>query len=161
VLEKTVREQHPNVVVWLSTWELADRLDPATNQVLKLGTPAHDRALLAQMAEQAQRLTADGAHLVLLTATPRAPSDENGRPADGQDGRYAHYNALLRRFASEHRQNVSLVNTMPLVCPGGAPCPKDVRGVVLRPDGGHFTHETAPIIGRWLLPKLAVYAPPT
>jgi hypothetical protein len=160
VLEQLVRDWNPDVVVWSSTWELSDRLDPATNTVLKLGTPSHDRALLAQMEEQHDRLTAAGARIALLTIPPRAASDETGRPGDGEDGRYAHYNKVLRTFAKRHPDTVTLIDTVPFVCPGGVPCPKDVHGVVLRPDGGHFTHDTAPVIGRWLFPRLVAAAPP-
>src|SRR5581483_10261297 len=157
VLATTTVEQHPDVVLWSSSWELSDRLDPTTGQVLKLGTKAHDAALLASIDQAAHTLTAGGAHLVLLTVPPRAPSDVS--PADGQDGRYAHYNNLLREYARAHAQNVSVVDIMPFVCPTGPPCPAKVRGVVLRPDGGHYTHQTAPIIAKWLWPKLLAADP--
>ncbi|MCZ7536496.1 MAG: hypothetical protein M5T61_11720 [Acidimicrobiia bacterium] len=47
-----------------------------------------------------------------------------------------------------------MIDFASLVCPGGAPCPEEVDGVRLRPDGAHFTEETAPWIARKLLPLL-------
>jgi hypothetical protein len=157
VLQQTVAEQHPDLVLWFSSWELSDRLDPATNKVLKLGSPANDAALLAGIDNAATTLTSQGARVVFLTVPPRAPSDL--RPADGQDGRYAHYNKLLEEYASEHAKQMSIIDLMPFECPKGPPCPARVNGVVLRPDGEHFTHQTAPIIAKWLWPQLLALAP--
>jgi hypothetical protein len=97
---------------------------------------------------------------VILTVPPRAPGLESGSPADGQDGKYAHYNALLRTYVREHPNVAMLINDLSFVCPGGVPCPAKVNGIALRPqDGTHFTHQTAPIFGRWLLPQLEAVAP--
>jgi peptidoglycan/LPS O-acetylase OafA/YrhL len=157
VLHETVAEQHPDLVLWFSSWELSDRLDSATNKVLKLGSPANDAALLSSVNSAASTLTSQGAHLVILTVPPRAPSD--ARPADGQDGRYAHYNQLLEQYAAAHAKQVSVIDLMPFECASGPPCPEKVNGVVLRPDGEHFTHQTAPIIAKWLWPQLLALAP--
>jgi hypothetical protein len=154
VLDTIVREQKPEVVMWMSSWELSDRLDPTTGKLLERGTPEHDRALLASIDAQVHRLTVDGARVVFLTLAPRAPSDESGIVADGQDGRYAHYNALLRRYARAHPANVSVIDLAHYVCPSGPLCSATVHGVVLRPDGAHFSHTTSPIVARWLLPQL-------
>jgi peptidoglycan/LPS O-acetylase OafA/YrhL len=157
VLRETVSEQHPDLVLWFSSWELSDRLDTATNKVLKLGSPSNDAALLSGIDGAASTLTSQGARVVFLTVPPRAPSDV--RPADGQDGRYAHYNQLLQRYAAEHAKQVSIIDIQPFVCPSGPPCAAKVRGIVLRPDGEHFTHQTAPMIAKWLWPQLLALAP--
>jgi hypothetical protein len=157
VLQQTVSEQHPDIVLWFSSWELTDRLDPTTNKVLKLGSPADDAALLSSIDSAARTLTSHGAHLVLLTVPPRAPSD--ARPADGQDGRYDHFNNILREYADAHPRQVSVVDIVPFLCPSGPPCPAKVHGVVWRPDGGHFSHTTAPIFAKWLWPQLLAHAP--
>jgi peptidoglycan/LPS O-acetylase OafA/YrhL len=158
-LEKTVAEQQPDVVVWLSSWELADRLDPDTGEVLKLGTAAHERALLQSIDEQVQRLTTGGARVVLLTLAPRSESTTSDRDAEPPGNPTEDYNRLLQRYARQHRDKVTLVDIVPFVCPGGAPCPQEVHGVLLRPDGGHFTEETSPILARWLMPKLILAKP--
>jgi peptidoglycan/LPS O-acetylase OafA/YrhL len=157
VLKEVVAGQQPDVVLWSSSWELTDRLDVATNQVLHFGTKAADDALLRNIDEAATTLTSAGARLVILTVPPRGPSDV--RPADGPDARFAHYTALLRRYVAQHRATTSLVDIIPFVCPGGAPCPAKVHGVTLRPDGGHFTHETSPLFAQWLFPKLTAFGP--
>jgi peptidoglycan/LPS O-acetylase OafA/YrhL len=159
VLEQIVREQKPDVVMWMSSWELSDRIDPDTNTLLRRGTPAHDRALLASIDVQAKRVTAGGAHLVFLTLAPRAPSETSGIAADGQDGRYAHYNDLLRTYAREHEDTVSVIDLSHYLCPSGPPCATKVHGVVMRPDGAHFSRATSPIAARWLLPQLEAADP--
>jgi hypothetical protein len=159
VLASLVRDHHPRVIAWFSSWELSDRLDLATNTVLKLGTPAHDAALLASIDAAVHILTADGAKVVLLTLPPRAPNDNVGRPADAPGGPTVHYNALLSQYARQHRDVASVVDLSEFVCPGGAPCARIVHGVQLRgTDGAHFTRATAPVVGRWLLPQLRAIA---
>jgi hypothetical protein len=152
-----INEWNPKVVLWSSTWEISDRLDLTTKRILKYGSTAGDAALYAAIDAAAHRLTARGAHLVLLTVAPRAPSDV--APADGPGGTWVHYNEMLRRYAAAHPRTVSVLDIMPFLCPSGAPCPAKVDGVVLRPDGGHFTQQTAPIVARWLLPRLETFAP--
>jgi hypothetical protein len=159
VLEQIVQEQRPDVVVWMSSWELSDRIDTNTNTLLRRGTPAHDRALLASIDAQAKRVTAGGAHLVFLTLAPRAPGETSGIAADGQDGRYAHYNDLLRTYAREHKATVSVIDLSHYLCPSGPPCAAKVHGVILRPDGAHFSRTTSSIAAHWLLPQLEAAAP--
>jgi hypothetical protein len=158
-LEQTVAEQQPDVVVWQSSWEVADRKDPDTGEVLKLGTAAHDRELLESIDAQAKRLTANGARIVMLTLAPRSESTTSEREAEPPGNPTEDYNRLLRRYARQHSDKVTLLDIVPFVCPGGAPCPQQVHGVLLRPDGGHFTRETSPVLARWLMPKLIAAKP--
>lgn len=144
----------PDLVVWLSTWDLADRM--VDGQVIRANTFEGDRALLDSMEEAYDRLTAGGAHIVLLTIAPNARSD--ARPADDDaDGDIAHYNNLLTVFARRHPRSVSVVDLAAMICPGGAPCPDNVEGWRLRPDGGHFTEETSPLVAQKLVPILEGY----
>lgn len=146
-----ISRHDPDLVVWLSTWDLADRL--VDGEVVRAGTPEGDSALLGSMEEARKRLTAGGARVVLLTVAPNAPSDT--APADDDsDGEKSHYAALLRRFAAAHPRTVSVVDLAALVCPGGPPCPEEVDGIRLRPDGGHFTRETSPWVAERLVPML-------
>ena len=68
--QKLIAQQRPDLVVWLSTWETADRL--VDGKHLKFGTPEHDAALLQAM-EDAQR----------SPRTRRADRDPHGAAARG------------------------------------------------------------------------------
>jgi hypothetical protein len=148
-LDRLVGEIDPDVVVWSSSWELADRLEDG--EVVEFGSREHDAALRASIDDAAQTLTSRGARLVLLGVVPRAASDV-GDAQDGAD--QAHYNALLRRYAELHR-GVVFVDLMPLLCPGGPPCPAEIDGFRPRPDdGGHLTEETSPWLAERLWPQI-------
>jgi peptidoglycan/LPS O-acetylase OafA/YrhL len=150
VLDGLIANDDPDVVVWLSTWELGDR--EVNGRHLRWGTKAYDDALVNAVDEQARRLTARGAHIVFLTPVPHAPND---RPfPDAPPERYEHYRDLLEQYAADHPYQASVVDLMPLVCPSGPPCPMEVDGVELRPDGTHFSEETAPKVAEKLLPLI-------
>ncbi|MCZ7536497.1 MAG: acyltransferase [Acidimicrobiia bacterium] len=72
-----IEEQDPDLVVWLSTWDLADRL--VDGRVIRANTPEGDEVLLASMDVAHDRLTARGAHIALLTV-PRTPGATPQRP---------------------------------------------------------------------------------
>jgi peptidoglycan/LPS O-acetylase OafA/YrhL len=150
VLRELVDGHEPDVVVWYSTWELADRREDGEH--LRYGSAAHTRALRRALDDAVETLTARGARLALLTVVPRTDGEVARADADA-DGEVAAYNALLRRVAASHA-GVEVVDLFPLVCPGGPPCPVEVGGERLRPDGGHYTRDTSPWLGERLLPLL-------
>lgn len=146
-----VRDFDPDVVVWHSTWEMTDRRENGLH--LKAMTKAHDEALLAEMEVAYGRLSAGGARVVFLLVVPRGPGEI--LPAeDGSDGKVAHYNELMQRFSAEHPDNTAVVDLNKIVCPDGPPCPEKIDGVILRPDGGHYTLETSPWLAERLLPAI-------
>jgi hypothetical protein len=131
-----LEETHPDVVLWLSTWEAGDVL--VAGRVLHLGTPESDAWLLADMDDVRRQVDAVGARLVFVTNAPTAP---NPRAPVAPDNavRLETLNALYHRFADLHPDDTGVADLAPLVCPGGPPCPTAVDGVVLRPvDGGHY-----------------------
>jgi len=151
VQSSLIANHDPDLVVWLSTWDLGDRR--VDGHVIHSNTPEGDRALLDSMEEARARLTSGGARIALLTIAPNAASDT--APADEDaDSNIAHYNNTLAIFAARHQGSVSVVDFAALVCPGGPPCPEVVEGVRLRPDGAHFTRETAPWVAARLVPLL-------
>jgi hypothetical protein len=150
-----IRKTHPDVVLWSSSWEVSNRYDPETKTVLHFGTRRADRVLLGAIDAAARRLTADGAHLVFLTVAP--PGATATKPGDVGHAE-THYNDLLREYAAKHAATMSVLDVMPFVCPDGPPCAATVDGVALRPDSIHYTHETAPIVARWLFPHLVAVA---
>ena len=138
--DTAVGQLDPDVIVWTSTWEKADLLIGGRTYVS--GTPAGDRVMLEQMDLTLARITRKGARVVVVTSAPSAPND--GDLTDGTkkriaDQSYARLRRIEERFAERHRDQVTLVDLAARVCPGGAPCPAEVDGVNLRPDGRHFT----------------------
>jgi len=146
-----IETQDPDLILWLSTWDFADRI--VDGNVIHANTPEGDRALLDSMEGVYDRLTAGGAQIVLLTVAPNARSDA-GAASDDADSDVAHYDNMLAVFAARHPRSVSVVDLAAIVCPGGAPCPDEVDGLRLRPDGAHFTEETAPWVAEKLVPIL-------
>jgi len=138
----------PQLVLWMSMWEVNDRV--VDGELIRFGSDEWDRMMLGKIDEAATRLTSGGAHLVITTIAARASSDFAPSSPD-EDVRYERLNELYRRYAREHPQTVSVIDFARVVCPGGAPCPRTVDGVDLRPhDGLHFTPDSA----RWAAPRL-------
>jgi peptidoglycan/LPS O-acetylase OafA/YrhL len=152
-----VATHDPDVVVWHSTWEMADRRGD-DGEHLRYGTPEHDAALRADIEAAVDRLTAGGARVVFLLVVPRAESDTV--PADGEDAaaRVEHFNAILRSVAEDRPDDVAYVDLNPIVCPGGVPCPTEVDGIRLRPDGGHFVEASTHWLAARLLPQILAAA---
>jgi hypothetical protein len=149
-LSDAVQQADPQVVVWLSTWETADQL--VNGQFYAFGTPAADAMLLEEFEQSREVLTAGGARLAMVTIAPRAEQSAtvpNDNPAEDQQ--YLHLDELIRTFAAQHTDSVTVVDLAKIVCPSGPPCPVDVDGVDLRPnDGGHFAGDGP----AWVAPRL-------
>ena len=146
----TLDRDHPDLVVWMSTWEVNDRI--VQGERIRFGDPAWDGMMLEKIDEAARRLTSSGAHLVIMTMAPRAPN-ELVPPSDAAEtSRYLRLNELYTQYARAHTDTVSVVDFAGAVCPGGPPCPRTVDGIEPRPlDGLHFTPETARWGSQWLL----------
>jgi hypothetical protein len=145
-----VAKYQPQVVLWLSSWEAGDHLFSGVYQ--KFGTPAGDVAMLREFEAARQRLTADGAVLVMLTVPGIAVNSDRrvgGDPA--LDKAFRHLTKLMRTFAAQHPDSVRVADLARIVCPSGSPCPEFVDGVRLRPtDGAHYTGAGP----AWVAPRL-------
>ena len=140
--ERAIAQYPSNVVLWLSSWEASDHLYDGKR--LDFNTPEGDAALLADFEQSRQRLTANGATLVMLTLPGRAEKSDLGTYDAYNERLYLHLNKLFREFAAENPDTVEVVDLARIVCPPGPPCPKFVDGVRLRPrDGGHYSAEGA------------------
>jgi peptidoglycan/LPS O-acetylase OafA/YrhL len=154
-----VSEMRPDVVLWMSLWEKSDMI--ANGKTLISGTPAGDAEMLRRMDATLKRVTALGAKVVLVTIAPPAPNDADGTsttPRAVDEAGYVRLDALDRRFAAAHRGVVTLVDLAHRICPSGPPCPEEISGVRLRPDGRHFSPTAAAIAAQWLLPQMAAAA---
>jgi len=146
----------PDLVVWYSGPDIADQR--VGRRVVRFGTPDADALLLARMDAALARLTG-GARLVIVTNAPDA-AVEHARPPDAaRTAAILHLDALYRDFAARHPGRVVVADLVPVLCPGGPPCPRLVQGVVARPvDGVRLDGQGSVIVARWLVPELASIA---
>ncbi|MDP9331725.1 MAG: acyltransferase [Actinomycetota bacterium] len=145
----------PTIVLWMSIWEKSDLV--VDGRTVVAGTPAGEKEIMARMDAALARLTAGGAHVVMITEAGPAPNPAQGTQTTSlkadNDG-YVRLNALLRRFQARHRSQVSVVDLATKLCPGGPPCPARVMGLHARPDGRHFTPTAATWAARWILTEI-------
>ncbi len=147
VQQQLVAQFGPDVVVWLSSWETSDRL--VGSERVRFGTEQSDAAILRGMSDTLDRVSAGGARVVMLTLPPRAER-QDGRPVRAGFETTAHLNGLIQEFAFGHADRVQLIDFANIVCPHGPPCPTQIDGMWLRPDGMHFTDQT----GGWAAERL-------
>ena len=146
----------PDVVVWMSVWEKSDLVTPKGTVVS--GTPEGDAEIQQRMDVALSRLTANGAHVVVLTVPAAAPNDAQGAANTSNavdDASYLRLDEILRRFAARHPDSVTLVDFAARLCPDGPPCPAVLDGIRMRPDGRHLSPAVAAGFAQWLLPQLA------
>jgi peptidoglycan/LPS O-acetylase OafA/YrhL len=151
-----IRAARPDVVVWMSLWEKSDIIKDG--KTLVSGTPEWQAEMLRRMDAELRRVTKYGAKVALLTIPPPAPNEAEGTSNDSTRAvdvaSYQRLDRIEREFAARHPDSVVLIDLADRVCPGGAPCPEEVRGVRLRPDGRHFTPTAGAIEAHWLMPQL-------
>jgi len=140
IQNEIITKYRPEVVLWLSTWETQDRLVGEAR--LRFRTPEGDREVLREMEATLTRATAQGARVVVLIPPPPVMG-RNGPPDEDVLQKRAHLNGLIALFAYLHADRVEVVDFAAIVCPHGVPCPTEMDGMRLRPDGAHFTNETS------------------
>jgi hypothetical protein len=109
------------------------------------------------MDQALARVTAYGAKVVLVTVAAPAPNDAQGTNNAGtaaDDAGYARLDRIDREFAARHPAQVTLVDLAHRLCPDGPPCPENVDGIRMRPDGRHLTPTAAALQARWLMPQI-------
>ncbi|MDQ6852422.1 MAG: acyltransferase family protein [Actinomycetota bacterium] len=156
-----VARYRPQLVIgywgWVDLWD--HRIG---GRILQFGTDAVDAAYLQRLELAVATLTADGAHLVLVTSpyfdranavlhtaierTPFAPS------------RVDHWNDLLRTVASHHPDTVTLIDLHSYQSPGGK-YTDTLAGIRMTDDGVHYTDAGADLVARWLVPQLRAALP--
>ena len=154
-----IREFDPDVVFWLSNRDRFPILQDG--EVLMPGTPQWEEAAFADWDATLARLTARGAHVVLVLPYYRAGDDPT--ECSGPDAQSAEctrpilsigsLRSTYERWAAGHVESVTVFNPDVVVCPA-APCPAEVDGVVLRSDPVHFTEEGAKLMARELVRRL-------
>ncbi len=152
-----VEQLRPNVVVLLAGGgEVLDRL--YRGQMTNILHPTFAAYVQRQLEKAVRIATARGALMVFMTK----PCQSTGEQPDGapwpQDSaaRQEAYNALLRRVASEHPDQVYVQDLNSYVCPGGT-YTEDLDGVPVREsDGSHFAMQPGGG-GDYLAPAILPY----
>src|SRR5262249_15078911 len=99
--------------------------------------------------------------IALITVAAAAPNDAKGLSDTSNavdDASYGRLNAIDRAFAVQHPGDVIVEDLASRLCPNGPPCPEQVNGLRMRPDGRHFSPTAATIEARWLFPSLVQVA---
>lgn len=154
--DRALARSRPDVVVWFSEWERFNM--KVGGSVVTAGTPNADTLLLSRMDAAFARLTAGGAHLVILTVPSFTEGTALGiqtTPNPTRDAAILHLNRLLRRLAVAHPGQISVVDLARHVCPTLSPCAPDVDGRRPRPDGAHFSPAGSAWASKWVFEQLA------
>jgi hypothetical protein len=144
----------PDVVVWMSIWEKSDLV--IDGRIVDAAS-REGRAEMRRRMDFALARVAGPAPVAVVGVAAAAPNDAPGKmntsnPVD--DASYERLDTVLHDFATRHPAQVHLIDLASRLCPGGAPCPREVDGSVPRPDGRHLTPEAAGTQARWLLPQV-------
>ena len=142
---RLLASENPDVVIWLSEWEAWPNrvLD---GQLEHFGTIPGNKAILAHIDAAANRLTARGARLALMPTPPRAYPSVRGLANPAGDARVVQLAKVLRSYASEHTDKVTLIDLPTILqCATAARCPEEVApGIKPRElDGFHFDGDGA------------------
>lgn len=146
----------PDVVVAvLGTWEVFDRR--IDGRLLEFGTPEWDANMVALLEEAVDVLASKGATVAFLTPPPTmASSSDTGTSREWlpeHAGRFRHFAELLQRVVEARPDQTALIDLASFVCPED-PCPREVDGVTLRPDGIHYDATGGPVVAGWLTPRI-------
>ena len=122
-------QARPNVVIWMSIWEKSDLV--VDGKTLVAGTPAGEKEIMARMDAALARLTAGGAHVVLVTEAAPAPNPAQGTlttstKAD-DDGLRAPRTRCCAGSRRAHRGQVTLVDLATQAVPERTAVSRDGR----------------------------------
>ncbi len=148
-----VAHYRPDLVVWLSSWEGADRI--VDGQTVRIESAAGFQKIYDLVDQAVQRLTATGARVAFLTMPPQASGSDVADPSAEVQTRYRLMDDLLEWYAYQHPATTFVVDLSAKVCPGAAPCPEVVDGVRPRPvDGHHFSSDGGAWVAPWLIAQV-------
>lgn len=138
-------------LVQLGPWEVADTARPGSDEFEHIGQPAFDAVLRTQLDAGLDVLVESGALVVVLTSPFFEVRTADGRLPDppfpeSDPARVEAWNTLVEEAASERTGDVVVVDLGAYLA--ALPDDEDER---LRPDGIHFTAETAEeVASAWL-----------
>jgi hypothetical protein len=139
-------------VIQVGPWDVADHQLSGTEEWQHVGEPAYDRILVDLIGSTVDQLLAAGAeHVVWIEPPPviltRSPNYGSVMGPEGDPARMERLNEIAAEVAST-RPQMRLVDLAARIERLGA---DDER---VRPDGVHFTVETAAEVAAWLGPQI-------
>ena len=154
------RDDPDVVLLTIGRWEVMDRFH--AGRWTRLGDPAFDR-YLEQEVEEAVRILAARDAVVVVTTAPyflRGERPDGGTWPEDDPARVDRFNAILRRVAARHPNDVAVLDLNAQTSRGGRYTPV-IDGVSLRFDGVHFSPEGSRWLAPWLFGALTEVAPPS
>ncbi|HEY0360106.1 MAG TPA: acyltransferase family protein [Mycobacteriales bacterium] len=155
---RAVAADDPDVaVLFVGRWETMDRVH--AGRWTRLGEPAYDAYLSAELDRAVATLSSRGARVVVCTYpyTRRGERPDGGLYPEDDPARVRRWNELLREVVGRHPGVAELADAGAVLDPGGRYTPT-VDGVLVRSDGLHLTPAGSALLARWLLPRVAVAA---
>ena len=154
-LWRVVAERAPDVVVVvLGAWEVVRQ--PTVDGTYRPGTDA-GRTTVLDALEHGLSLLPARTRLAVLDVPCLQSFDGNGPVPDRLR---SWINGVFDEFVARHADRAQIVPISQLVCPDGH-MDAVVDGVHLRPEGRHFDDRSAPIVWRWLGPRIRALADPS
>jgi hypothetical protein len=141
----------PKVVVWL----VSDPPEPwsAHGQVLHACTDSYDSIYTSALQREIARLRGGGASVVITTeAYVRFVVPGGGLGAAALPDRTVDCNNRLRRAVAV-RTHSRIVDLFGYTCPQGK-CVVRKDGVILRPDGLHYSGAGGALVARWIVDQI-------
>jgi len=133
-----------------------EQFDQVVNgRIVTFGSPAYEQHLVRVLDSDTGRLSAGHRPVALVTVGCHHVPDSGlspDPPIINDESRVRWLNGVLGRYASHSAGRVTLLDMHRFLCGGGYTATRD--GVVLRPDGLHFTEAGAEVVWRWLGPQL-------
>ncbi|MEJ7582763.1 MAG: hypothetical protein WKF43_01505 [Acidimicrobiales bacterium] len=146
-------------LLMIGAWEVFDRV--VDGRLIEFGTGEHRTMLRTALQRDVDTLVAGGAPRVALFNVPCFEERDNalGGPGSPRNdrGRVAVVNDAIAATAAANPATVVTIDIASFVCPGGR-FRESLEGVELRPDGVHFSKDSAPLVWRWLVPVVSELA---
>jgi peptidoglycan/LPS O-acetylase OafA/YrhL len=151
--EKAAAFRPEAVLMVIGAWEVFDHV--VGGKVLAVGSTAY-ADYLASALENARRELTPGGTKLYLTNVPCfrqasvAPGGFDLAPDRNSPRRAAAVNRVIDDFAAAHPGQVQVLDLASHLCPGGQYV-AELDDTVMRPDGVHFSRDSAPIVWKWLM----------
>jgi peptidoglycan/LPS O-acetylase OafA/YrhL len=156
-----VVNQQPDVVIWWSRYDLAERIEPDGRHIVP-GTPEFWKAQEADLRSEIDRLSAGGARILFIE------QDKPGKGMKARCGPDCHFFLLqllnhhdwaerwnkMVRDTAKVDPRITVVNIDDVFCHDqNVPCDDSTPTADLyaRPDGSHFSATSAPIVAKAIL----------
>jgi len=158
---QTTAVDQPDVLgVMVGAWEVYDH--EVDGKRLSPGAPAYDKRITADLTDGVDKMLAAVPNIRVVfigQACLRERDDRLGGVTSERNDprRLRAVNAVIKDVAKRYGTRATYIDMGPYLCPGGT-FKDQIDGVEMRPDGIHFSDESAPLAWRWLGPQILDFA---